>query len=285
MMKRVALVTGASSGLGKATAALLAESGYKVYGTTRADTPSNSEGVRMLSLELASQASVDACVRQVVDDAGQIDLVVNNAGFPMAGAIEETSIEEIDHEFQVNFFGTLRVIKTVTPILRGQRSGTIINISSAAAFIPVPFYGIYGASKAALERLSFSLRQELKPVGVHVSVISPSSHRTEVKWAVPSAPLSAYDGARDRVLAAMQQTVVEGGDPGKVARAVLDAASARAPRARYLVGSDSKAFGILQRIAPHSLIERMISAKFRLSAAATKLAVASEAARLPPAGT
>src|SRR5439155_26987594 len=103
--------------------------------------------------------------------------------------------------------------------MRAQKQGRIVNVSSAAAFIPIPYYGVYGAIKAAIERLNFSLRQEVRPFGVQVSVITPSSHRTEVEWAVPAAPLAAYEGPRRRMGAAMKKTVLEGGDPGHVARA------------------------------------------------------------------
>jgi short-subunit dehydrogenase len=278
-MKPIALVTGASRGLGRATATLLAQHGYEVWGTTRTPAPPDVEGIRMLTLELTSQQSVDACVGAVLERAGRVDLLVNNAGFPMTGAIEEVSLDEIEHEFQVNLFGMLRMTKAVLPSMRAQGSGRVINISSAAAFIPIPYYGVYGASKAALERLSFSLRQEVRPFGLHVSVISPSSHRTDVEWARPSSPVSAYETPRERMASAMRQTVVDGDDPSNVARAVLKAATARAPRARYLVGGDSKAFAIIQRLLPHALIERMIGAKFKLGSGR---APAPPALGLPP---
>lgn len=268
-MNKTALVTGASSGLGLATAQLLATRGYDVYGTTRTQKPADVPGVHMLTLELARADSVAACVQSVLDRAGRIDLLVNNAGFPQAGAIEETSLEEIEHEFQVNFFGALRVIKRVIPQLRAQGGGRIVNVSSAAAFIPVPYYGIYGASKAALERMTFSLRQELRPFGIEVAIVSPSSHRTNVQWTLPAAPLSAYQIPRERMLSAMRQTVVEGGDPNDVARAILVAATAKHPKARYPVGGDAKAFALVQRLVPHGVIERMIQAKFQLGLGAT----------------
>lgn len=267
-MNKIALVTGASSGLGRATAELLVTQGYEVFGTTRSTKPTDIGRVRMLTLELADERSIEACVGAVVERSGRIDLLVNNAGRSMAGAIEEVSLEELQHEFQVNFFGTLRVIKRAMPTLRAQGSGRIVNVSSAAATVPVPFYGVYGASKAALERVTFSLRQELRPFGIHVSVVSPSSHRTNMQSTLPAAPIAAYQVPRDRIISAARQAVADGGDPVDVARTILLAATARHPKARYPVGKDAKAFAFIQRLVSHAFIERMIGAKFKLGTAA-----------------
>jgi NAD(P)-dependent dehydrogenase (short-subunit alcohol dehydrogenase family) len=263
-MKKTALVTGASSGLGQATATLLAENGYEVWGTTRAESPADRGPVRMLTLELGSAESVAECASVIKTRAGRLDVLVNNAGFPLVGAVEEISLEEIEHEFHVNLFGGLRLTKALLPMMRDQGTGRIINISSAAAFIPVPFYGVYGASKAALERLSFSLRQELLPFGLHVSVVSPSSHRTGVQWTFPRTALAEYDGSRSRMASAMRGTVVDGPPPADVARVVLQAATSAHPKARYLVGTDARAFGFVQRLVSHGFIERLIRVKFKL---------------------
>jgi NAD(P)-dependent dehydrogenase (short-subunit alcohol dehydrogenase family) len=218
----------------------------------------------MLTLELGASESIAECADAVRASAGRLDVLVNNAGFPLVGAVEEVSIDEIEHEFQVNLFGGLRLTKALLPMMRAQGAGRIINISSAAAFVPIPFYGVYGASKAALERLSFSLRQELAPFGLHVSVVSPSSHRTGVQWTFPRAMQAEYDGSRNRMESAMRGTIADGPPPANVARVVLRAATSARPKARYLVGADARAFGFVQRLVSHGFIERVIRAKFKL---------------------
>lgn len=267
-MPTIALVTGASRGLGHVTAHALAAAGYTVYGTTRASNPRDDGPVRMLSLELTDPASIRAAVATVMEREGRVDLLVNNAGYPQAGAAEEVSLEEARRQFEANFFGAYQLIQAVLPEMRTRGAGRIVNVSSAAGDIPVPFYGVYGASKAALERLTLSLRAELRPFGVHLSCVTPSSHRTTVEHVLPTNAMSLYQGPRQAVLAAMHETVVQGDDPRNVARAVLRAARSRRPRAQYRVGGDSRAFGVLLRLLPTSALEFLVRKKFSQGAAA-----------------
>jgi NAD(P)-dependent dehydrogenase (short-subunit alcohol dehydrogenase family) len=265
-MSSVAIVTGASRGLGLFTARRLAAHGYTVYGTSRSAAAGRGGGgpIHMLELDVTRPESVEACVGAVLEREGRVDLLVNNAGYPMTGAMEEVSVDEAMRQFDTNFFGALRMIHAVLPGMRSQRSGRIVNVSSAAGDIPVPFYGVYGASKAALERASLSLRAELRPFGIHVSCVTPSSHKTEVQHVLPARRLDVYGSRRDTMLAAMHETVVHGDDPEQVARAVLRAATSARPRSQYRVGGDSRAFGILLRLLPMSVLELLVRKKFAL---------------------
>ncbi len=264
-MAAVAIVTGASRGLGRATAQHLAAHGYIVYGTSRAPTQDHDGAVRILALDVASPASVEACVAEVLRQQGRVDLLVNNAGFPMTGAVEEVTVDEMRGQFETNFFGAMRMIHAVLPTMRAQGSGHIVNVGSAASDIPVPFYGVYGASKAALARASLSLRAEVRPFGIAVVCVTPSSHRTEVQHVLPARGLDVYRAPRTRMLAAMHQTVVEGDDPSQVAAAVLRAASTARPAFQARVGGDSRVFGVLLRLLPVSMLELLVRKKFALA--------------------
>ncbi|MCY1013953.1 SDR family NAD(P)-dependent oxidoreductase [Nannocystis pusilla] len=176
----VVLITGASSGFGEAAARLLAARGpCRVFGTSRRaaghDTPG---GVEMLPLDVRSDASVAACVDAVMQRAGRIDVLVNNAGYTLAGAVEETAIDEAKAQFDTNFFGMARMVRAVLPVMRAQGGGRIVNVSSLAGLVGVPFHAHYSASKFAVEGLSEGLRQEVRRFGIHVSLIEPGDFKT-----------------------------------------------------------------------------------------------------------
>ena len=183
---RIVLVTGASSGFGRAIAAHLAARGYLVYGTSRsavmpeeATAPAERSLVPiMIPMDVCVDASVDAAVTHILRRHGRIDVLVNNAGFGIAGAVEDTSADELRRQFDTNVFGVLRVCRAVLPHMRRQGGGRIINVGSLAGLIALPFQGAYSASKFALEALSESLRMETKPYGISVSVIEPGDFRT-----------------------------------------------------------------------------------------------------------
>src|SRR5262245_29150488 len=171
--QNVILITGASSGVGQATALLLAKSGYRVFGTSRTATGSHPE-FEMMPLDVRNDASVKACVDAVLTRAGRLDVLINNAGHEMAGAVEELSLDESKAEFETNFFGVVRLVKAVLPIMRRQKQGRIINVSSLSGRTSIPFLGIYSASKFALEGYTEALRHEVKPFNIHVSLAEPS---------------------------------------------------------------------------------------------------------------
>jgi NAD(P)-dependent dehydrogenase (short-subunit alcohol dehydrogenase family) len=175
---RVVLITGASSGIGQATASLLADRGYKVFGTSRQPRSDTSDGFVMLQLDITSDTSVKACIHAVMQRTGRMDILINNAGYGLSGAIEETSIQEAKSQFETNFFGAVRMVKTVLPVMRQQRSGHIINISSMGGVVGNPFLGFYSASKFALEGYTEALRHEVKRFNIHVSLVEPTYFKT-----------------------------------------------------------------------------------------------------------
>jgi NAD(P)-dependent dehydrogenase (short-subunit alcohol dehydrogenase family) len=262
----VALVTGVSSGIGRATAALLAQHGFRVFGTMRrpgADVPS---GVEVLPLDVREDASVRCCVDRVLEAAGRIDLLVNNAGVALNGALEEVSIGQARALFETNFFGVLRMTQAVLPVMREQGRGRVVNIGSVVGFLPGPFGGVYVASKHALEGYSETLGLEVRPFGIHVSVIQPSFIRTDIdrNSTIADRPLAAYEAQRQRTLEVLRRSVAAGDPPLMVARAVLEAAVSPRPRLRYPVGRDAKLLRRLRTLLPPSWFELGLRRRFRL---------------------
>ena len=187
---KIALVTGASSGIGEATAERLAKAGYKVYGTSRRGAQAGKRSFEMLPLDVTSDESVEAAVSEVMRLDGRIDLLVNNAGFGVAPAgAEESSIEQARSIFETNFFGLVRMTRAVVPHMRRQGSGRIINIGSVLGFLPMPYGALYAATKHAVEGYSESLDHELRTRGIRVSVIEPAYTKTPVRRELPGARL------------------------------------------------------------------------------------------------
>src|SRR5689334_15974645 len=196
---KIALVTGASSGIGKATAERLARAGYKVYGTSRRGAQTRETGFEMLPLDVTRDDSVAMAVNELIRREGRIDLLVNNAGFGVApGGAEESSIEQARSIFETNFFGIIRMTRAVLPHMREQRSGRIINIGSVLGFLPMPYGALYAATKHAIEGYSESLDHELRTIGIRVAVIEPAYIKTsfDANFIAPDAPLDVYRDVR-----------------------------------------------------------------------------------------
>jgi NAD(P)-dependent dehydrogenase (short-subunit alcohol dehydrogenase family) len=259
--KPVALVTGASSGIGQATAELLAASGFTVFGTSRA--PAKPAGLyQWLSLDVRSDASVEAAIQSLLEQAGRIDVLVNNAGYAQVGAIEESSLADVQAQFDTNVFGVIRMIKAVLPVMRQQGSGRIINVSSVVGQIAPPFTGVYATSKFALEGLSEALREEVRSFGVDVSLIEPSFVKTHIASESPTNPIAVYTPGRQAATHILNTSIESGMEPGAVAQVILRAATTR-PRLRYLVGRDAQVLMALKRLLPGSLFERVLRRVFR----------------------
>lgn len=263
----VALVTGASSGIGFATASLLAERGLRTFGTSRdpAKRPA-PKGVEMLQLDVRSDASARSTIADVVARAGQIDVLVNNAGFGLFGAVEETSLEEARNQLETNFWGTVRMIQHVLPAMRERRSGRIVNVSSVLGFIPVPFQPFYVASKHALEGYSEVLNLEVRSFGLFVSLVEPAFTRTgfiEQREDV-QAPVDAYRAARARVSPVLKERTQTGADPDKVAQVVLRSITAANPAMRYPVGFDGVLLQTTRAFLPDALLNRILRRWFAL---------------------
>jgi len=266
--KKVALVTGVSSGIGRATAALLSRRGFRVFGTMRKPSEINGplEGVELVRLDVRDEESVRSCLRTVLDQAGRIDALVNNAGYTLIGSLEETSIEEAKDVFETNFFGVLRMSQALLPIMREQGYGRIANISSVLGFLPAPYQGIYAASKHALEGYSESLDHEVRQFGIRVSVIEPAFTRTNIgqNGQLAGQPLVAYASERNRVLDGIRESIAKGEDPVGVASVVLEALTSRSPRLRYPAGGRAKFLSLLSRFAPARFLDNGLRKQFGL---------------------
>ncbi len=267
MENKIAIVTGASSGIGEATAALLAKAGYKVYGTSRKGAQDNHRTYKMIALDVNSEASIQTALKEVIQREGRIDLIVNNAGVGIAaGGAEESSIEQAKQVFDTNFFGVVRVIKAVLPYMRQQGQGRIINIGSVLGLIPAPYMATYAASKHAIEGYSESLDHELRTRGIRVSVIEPAYTKTkfEANALEVDSKIEEYAIAR-KSLAKILNAAVEGGDdPKVVAKVVLKAAKAKHPKIRYTAGKLAYRLSFLRRFAPSTLVDKGIRQEMQL---------------------
>jgi NAD(P)-dependent dehydrogenase (short-subunit alcohol dehydrogenase family) len=265
----IALVTGASSGIGEATAKRLAAVGYKVYGTSRRGAQTGQRSFEMLPLDVTSDESVKAAVSEVMRRDGRIDLLVNNAGFGVAPAgAEESSINQARSIFETNFFGLIRMTRAVVPHMRRQGSGRIINIGSVLGFLPMPYGALYAATKHAVEGYSESLDHELRTRGIRVSVIEPAYTKTpfDANFMEPDAKLDEYREARAGVNKRVNEVMATAEPPGVVADTVLEAANASRPKVRYAAGRLAKRLRLLRRLAPAGLVDAGIRKDLRLDA-------------------
>jgi short-subunit dehydrogenase len=251
-MSQTILVTGASSGIGQATARLLAERGFTVFGTARKPDAAKRETFTMLALDVRSDESVRACVEQVMAKAGRLDVLVNNAGYALMGAAEETSVEEAKAQFETNFFGIVRMVNALLPGMRAAGAGKIINLSSLAGNTAIPYSGFYSATKFAVEGYSEALWHEVRPFGVSVSLVEPGFVSTPIAEASPLAarPLPAYDATRKRMLAKFGQSLAAGIPPEQVARRVLQIVEHSSPALRYPVGAQATWLPRLRNVVP-----------------------------------
>ena len=254
----IALVTGASSGIGEATAERLSGAGYKVYGTSRRVRVPSNRSFEMLPLDVTNDESVEAVVRSVMGADGRIDLLVNNAGFGVAPAgAEESTLAQARAIFDTNFFGIVRMTRAVLPHMRRQGSGRIINIGSVLGFLPMPYGALYAATKHAIEGYSESLDHELRTRGIRVSVIEPAYTKTQfdVHFMEPDAKLDEYRGIRAALDKTLQEVMANGDPPSIVADVVLKAAIAARPKLRYTAGERAGRLRLLRRFAPAALMD------------------------------
>jgi NAD(P)-dependent dehydrogenase (short-subunit alcohol dehydrogenase family) len=264
--KRVVLVTGASSGIGHACAEFLAGRGYRVYGASR--RPAGSSLVESISMDIRDDGSVRDAVATVMAREGRIDILVNNAGIAIAGAVEDTSIEEALEQFDVNFFGVMRMCRAVLPVLREQRAGYIVNVGSIGGLVAIPYQGLYSASKFALEGLSESLRLEVRQFGVHVALIEPGDHRTGLtdnrRRTAESASNPAYLARFRRAAERMGADERSGPEPGAVARLLHRIVNNPRPRLRYTVGPIPQRAAVwLKRLTPYAVVEKVMDFYYR----------------------
>ena len=271
MNSKIALVTGASSGIGLASAERLAKDGFTVFGTSRRGASAGQRAFELLALDVTNDASTDAAVGEVMRRAGRIDVLVNNAGFGVGIAgDEETSIAQTKAIFDTNFFGTVRMTRAVVPHMRRQGAGRIINMGSGLGLFPMPYMAIYSASKHALEGYSESLDHELRTRGIRVVVIEPGVTRTgfDANVLEPDSKLDEYRDVRAALSKRYQELLAAGDTPEAVAEVVLQAAKAVRPKLRYPVGSVATV-RLLRRLAP-GLVDRGLRKQLRLDQPARK---------------
>lgn len=271
MKSKIAIVTGASSGIGEATAELLANSGYKVYGTSRKGAQAADHSYKMIALDVNSEESIENALNDVVKIEGRIDLLVNNAGFGVApGGAEESSIEQTKMLFDTNFFGIVRMTRAVVPYMRKQGEGRIINIGSILGLIPAPYMATYAATKHAVEGFSESLDHELRTRGIRVSVVEPGYTNTqfEANTQEVDSQLDEYNIARKALAKIIKVAVAGGDDPKVVANVVLKAANAKYPKLRYAAGKLACRLSFLRRFAPAALVDMGIRIEMKLDSLA-----------------
>jgi len=263
----IALVTGASSGIGEATAMRLAAAGYTVYGTSRRGGSTVHPSFEMLALDVNDDVSVDAAVGDIIERHGRIDLLVNNAGFGVAPAgAEESSMAQAKAIFETNFFGLVRMTRAVVPHMRRTGNGRILNIGSVLGFIPMPFGALYSATKHAVEGYSESLDHELRTRGIRVSVIEPAYTRTkfDANFIAPDATMDEYRDARAQLGKVLETVMATADEPEVVADVVLQAATDRKPKLRYTAGVLANRLRLLRRFAPAHLLDTGIRKDLRL---------------------
>jgi NAD(P)-dependent dehydrogenase (short-subunit alcohol dehydrogenase family) len=265
---KVALVSGTSSGFGQATSALLAAQGFRVFGTSRTPTASGSS-YEMLSLDVRSDLSVQECIETVLQRAGRIDLLVNNAGYALGGALEENTVSDAQAQFDTNVFGALRLINAVLPTMRRQMGGQIISVSSLLGVVALPYLTLYSSSKFALEGMMEGLRSEVRPFNITVSLVEPAFFKTNFAVQAPARPLADYAPFRELVLQDVSRAVEQGPDPKQVARAILRVATTPRPRLRYRVGPRANLLVGLRQLLPASVFEGMYRRIFHLDARVT----------------
>jgi NAD(P)-dependent dehydrogenase (short-subunit alcohol dehydrogenase family) len=267
MSSKTAIVTGASSGIGEATAERLVKAGYTVYGTSRRGAGRDTRPFHMLPLDVTSDASVEAAVGEVIRLEGRIDLLVNNAGFGVAPAgAEESSMEQARSIFETNFFGLIRMTRAVVPHMRRQGRGRIINIGSVLGLLPMPYGALYAATKHAVEGYSESLDHELRTRGIRVAVIEPAYTKTQFDANLLEADskLDEYREARAALDKVLKQVMAKGDEPSVVAEVVLKAANAERPKLRYPAGTLANRLRWLRRFAPAAVVDAGLRKDLRL---------------------
>jgi NAD(P)-dependent dehydrogenase (short-subunit alcohol dehydrogenase family) len=263
---KTAIVTGASTGIGRASAEALAGAGFIVFGTSRRAVSNGPDGVTMLTCDVTDDASVNALVSTVLSKAGRIDVLVNNAGVGLLGGAEESSIAQVQALFDVNLFGVMRVTNAVVPSMRKRRQGRIINISSVLGLIPAPYSAHYAATKHALEGYSESLDHEIRIFGIRVALVEPAYTRSafDQNTLEPDAKLKEYDQARANTHALIEAVMPTADLPEVVADVVLQAAMAARLRRRYTAGKVARQISILRRLAPAEMFDKSMRKQMRL---------------------
>ncbi|NTJ43861.1 SDR family NAD(P)-dependent oxidoreductase [Agrobacterium larrymoorei] len=265
--QKTAFLTGASSGIGKATAIALDKAGYRVIGTSRKAKPGEvRDGIRLIACDVTSDASVSVAVAEAHTELGHIDLLINNAGFGIVGAAEESSIEQVRALYDTNVLGVVRVTNAILPIMRAQGRGRILNVGPGLGFIPAPFNTHYSATKHAIEGYSEALDHEVRGFGVRVLVIEPGTTSTSFEASsVPAdAPLKEYDRLRSGYNIAYAKAMQAADTAQSVADTIVRAATEESPKLRYPSGKVARQGAFARRFLPRGFFDKVLHKQFGL---------------------
>lgn len=267
-MSKVVLITGGSSGIGKSIGEFLLDKGYKVYGTSRQPSNYANSKITLVQLDVLNEDSISSAIDFIIQTEGKLDVLINNAGAGITGPIEEIPMEEIKRNFETNFFGPIRVIKSVLPQMRQQNSGLIINITSIAGYMGLPYRGVYSASKGALELITEAFRMEIKEFNIKMTNVAPGDFATNIAAGRYHAPLledSPYKDLYGHTLKTMDAHVDSGSNPLLMAEAVYAILQTENPKIHYKVGAFLQKFSIvLKRILPDKVYEKMLMNHYKL---------------------
>ncbi|SHH01693.1 SDR family oxidoreductase [Flavobacterium defluvii] len=267
-MNKVVLITGGSSGIGKSIGEFLHAKGFVVYGTSRNPEKVLNSVFPLVALDVRNVDSIKTAVNKIIATSGRLDIVINNAGVGITGPLEEIPTEEIRNNFETNFFGPIEVMKAVLPQMRKQNSGLIINITSIAGYMGLPYRSVYSASKGALELITEALRMEVKSFGVEITNVAPGDFATNIAAGRYHAPVikdSAYEKVYGDILATMNDHVDAGSNPNEMAEAVYKIIETKKPNVHYKVGAFMQKFSIvLKRALPDKLYEKMLMNHYKL---------------------
>ncbi len=267
-MSKVVLITGASSGIGKSIAVYLSEKGYKVYGTGRNPKNISDFSFDLIALDVLKVDTIKSAVNLIIKKEGRLDILINNAGMGITGPIEDTPTNEMRTVFNTNVFGAIDVMKAVLPQMREQKSGIIINVTSIAGYMGLPFRGLYSATKGALEIITEATSMEVKPFGVKVVNIAPGDFATNIaagRYHTPVFEKSAYKENYQKNLDLMDAHVNSGMNPLEMAKAVYKIINSKNPKIHYKVGGIMEKFSIvLKRILPDRTYQKILMNHFKL---------------------
>jgi NAD(P)-dependent dehydrogenase (short-subunit alcohol dehydrogenase family) len=267
-MAKVVLITGGSSGIGKSIGDFLLQKGFVVYGTSRNPDKVLESNFPLLALDVRNTDSIQKAVQHIIVTSGRIDVVINNAGVGITGPLEELPTVEIRNNFETNFFGPIEVMKAVLPQMRSQGSGLIINVTSIAGYMGLPYRSVYSASKGALELITEALRMEVKSFGITITNVAPGDFATNIAAGRYHAPVlqgSDYEVVYKRTLEAMNEHVDSGSNPNEMAKAVHEIIQNPRPKIHYKVGFFMQKFSIvLKRLLPDLIYEKMLMNHYKL---------------------
>jgi len=267
-MSKVVLITGGSSGIGKSVGEFLTQKGFMVYGTSRNPSKIKNHPFKLISLDVTNLESINNAIKMVISEEGKIDVLINNAGMGITGPIEDTPTDEMRKVFETNFFGAIDTMKAVLPQMRKQKSGLIINVTSIAGYMGLPFRGIYSATKGALELVTEAINMEVKNFGIKVTNVAPGDFATNIasgRYHTPVFDNSAYKEVYQQNLDLMNTHVDSGSNPIEMAKAIYKVIETPSPKIHYKVGDFMQKFSIfLKRILPDSIYEKLLMNHYKL---------------------